>query len=397
MAAAYFLAKNGWDVDLYEKENKLGGIVRYVIPEFRISDEAIDKDVEIIRKLGVNIHVNHPVHDIIGLAKENDAVFIAVGADKHIDLELSEGSSLNALDFLRKAKSGNAPDLGKHVVVVGAGNTAMDTARAAKRLPGVETVTIVYRRDIANMPADLEELEMAMEDGVLFEPLLAPLAIIDGKLVCEVMKLGEADESGRRKPEPTGEKREIPCDTAIASLGERVQAEFFEKIGLAVNERGLPIGTDKIKTIGDVAYGPKTVVQAIASAAKAVMEVCGADYSKYTVLNSGYEQLSRRAVLNPNFQGVEASRCLECAGRCGMCVECCPNRCNEFVNVNGKLQVIHIDSICNECGNCAVFCPYDGRPFRDKITVFTDRTALDDSTNAGFANLGDTRSAGMAW
>ena len=76
-----------------------------------------------------------------------------------------------------------------------------------------------------------------------------------------------------------------------------------------------------------------------------------------------------------------------------MCVESCPNRCNEFLRVNGKLQVIHIDSICNECGNCAVFCPYEGKPFRDKITVFTDRAALDDSTNAGFANLGSGRYA----
>ena len=76
-----------------------------------------------------------------------------------------------------------------------------------------------------------------------------------------------------------------------------------------------------------------------------------------------------------------------------MCVESCPNRCNEYLEVNGKKQVIHIDCICNECGNCAVFCPYEGHPFRDKITVFSDRASLDDSTNQGFANLGGGRYA----
>ena len=117
-------------------------------------------------------------------------------------------------------------------------------------------------------------------------------------------------------------------------------------------------------------------------------ELCGADYSKYTVLNKEYAGLSKRAVLNPNFKYRDASRCLECGGLCGMCVESCPNRCNEYLEVNGRKQVIHIDCICNECGNCAVFCPYEGKPFRDKITVFSDRASLDDSTNQGFANLG---------
>ena len=389
MAAAYFLQKNGWNVDLYEKEAALGGIVRNVIRGFRIKEDVIEKDVDILRTLGVNIHVNHPLEDFNELLAANDAVFFAVGAEKKTKLDLKEGDSLNAIDFMRAIKRGQTPDLGKHVVVIGAGNTAMDAARSAIRVKGVETVSIVYRRDIANMPADLEELELAFEDGVIFEPLLSPVTLSGGMLECEVMKLGAPDSSGRKKPEPTGEKRLLPCDTVIASLGEKVDGEFYEKLGLKVNERGIPEGTEKIKIIGDGAFGPKTVVESIASAAQAVKEVCGADYSKFQVLNKGYEKLSQRAVLNPNFHGVEASRCLECAGFCGMCVESCPNRCNEIVNVNGKLQVIHIDSICNECGNCAVFCPYEGRPFRDKITVFTDRAALDDSTNAGFANLGN--------
>ncbi len=393
MAAAYFLAKSGWDVDLYEKDAALGGIVRNVIPGFRISDAAIEKDADIIRTLGVNIHLNTEVKDIKDLEAKNDAVILAAGANKNNKLKLESGDSLNAIEFMRTLKAGGDAKLGKHVAVVGAGNTAMDAARAAKRVEGVESVSIVYRRDIANMPADLEELEEAMAEGVLFEPLLAPVTLEDGKLICEVMKLGEPDAGGRRKPEPTGEKRAIVCDTIIASLGEKVDADFYAKLGLAVDEKGLPVSTDKVKFVGDGAYGPKTVVEAIASAAKAVNELCGADYSKFKVMNAEYDGLSKRAVLNPNFKGAESSRCLECGGLCGMCVESCPNRCNEYLEVNGKLQVIHIDSLCNECGNCAVFCPYEGKPFRDKVTVFTDRAALDDSTNAGFANIGSGKYA----
>lgn len=393
MAAAYFLAKNGWDVDLYEKEKALGGIVRNVIPGFRISDAAIEKDADLIRKLGVNIHLETKVDDIKALCKEKDAVILAVGANKSTKLELEHGDSLNAIQFMYDLKAGKKIDLGKHVAVVGAGNTAMDAARAAKRVEGVEDVSIVYRRDIANMPADLIELQEAMEDGVIFRPLLAPVTLENGKLVCEVMKLGEPDVSGRRKPVPTGEKCEIPCDTVIASLGEKVDGEFYKSLGLELDERGLPIEKDNIQIIGDGLSGPKTVVLAIASAAKAVYDICGPDYWKYTPLNFEYAGLSKRAVLKPVFKKADPTRCLECGGLCGMCVESCPNRCNEYLEVNGKKQVIHIDCLCNECGNCAVFCPYDGHPFRDKITVFSDRASLDDSTNQGFANLGGGRYA----
>ena len=388
MAAAYFLARKGWDVAIYEKEDKLGGVVRNVIPSFRISDEAIDGDVKILKAMGVKINTGVKIDSIEDLKKSNDAVILAIGANKGMPLGLKSGSSLNAVEFMYDVKHGHAPKLGKHVVIVGAGNTAMDAARVAKRAEGVESVSIVYRRDIANMPADLEELEGAMDEGVKFEPLLAPVTLENGKLVCDVMALGEPDASGRRKPVATGEKREIVCDTVIASLGEKVDGAFYEKLGIALDEKGLPISSGNVKVVGDGATGPKTVVMGIASAAAAVKDLSGADYNKYRVLDFEYKGIAKRAYLNPKFNGKESERCLECGGLCGMCVESCPNRCNEYVVVNGKKQVIHIDAICNECGNCAVFCPYEGRPFRDKITVFTDRAALDDSENTGFANIG---------
>ena len=362
--------------------------MRNVIPAFRISDEAIDSDVKILKAMGVTIITGKEIDDIEDLKKNHDAVILAVGANKGMPLALKSGSSLNAVEFMYDVKHGKAPKLGKHVVIVGAGNTAMDAARVAKRADGVESVSIVYRRDIANMPADLEELEGAMEDGVKFEPLLAPVTLENGELICDVMTLGEPDASGRRKPVATGEKRSVVCDTIIASLGEKVDGSFYEKLGLALDAKGLPIASGNVKIVGDGATGPKTVVTAIASAAAAVKELSGADYNKYRVLDFEYSGISKRGYLYPKFNGKESERCLECGGLCGMCVESCPNRCNEYIIVNGKKQVIHIDSICNECGNCAVFCPYEGRPFRDKITVFSDRAALDDSTNAGFANIG---------
>lgn len=394
LAAAYFLGKNGWEVDIYDKAAEFGGIVRNVIPSFRIDAEDIDADIEIVKAMGVKFHPNTEITDLAAL--KADAVLLAVGASKSMKLDLKGAPSLNALAFMADVKAGKKVDLGKNVVVIGAGNSAMDAARAAKRVEGVEHVSIVYRRDIANMPADLEELEFAMADGVEFKPLLAPVTLADGKLECDVMKLGEKDASGRRAPVATGEKAYVDCDTVIASLGEKVDGALYEKWGLKLTDRGLPISTDTIKVIGDGATGAKTVVEAIASAAKAVKELTDTCYGKYKVLGAEYAGLSKRAILNPKYEGMEAARCLECSAFCGMCVESCPNRCNEVLEVNGKKQIIHIDALCNECGNCAVFCPYEGKPFRDKITVFADKAALLDSGNYGFASLGDGKFA-LRW
>ena len=130
-----------------------------------------------------------------------------------------------------KALDGNV-DIGKNVVVIGGGNTAMDTARAAKRTNGVEKVSLVYRRTKRYMPADAEELEMAVEDGVEFCELLAPVRLEAGKLVCKVMKLGDLDASGRRGVVETGEFAEVDADTVIVAVGEKVPTAFYKANGL---------------------------------------------------------------------------------------------------------------------------------------------------------------------
>ena len=209
MAAAYFLRRAGMETTLFEKTDALGGVVRHVIPGFRISDSAIDKDAALLEKMGVNICFNTEITDLDMLKNAGyTAVVLAVGASEPGVLKLEKGEPVNALEFLSdfKAKDGNL-DIGKNVVIIGGGNTAMDTARAAKRTKGVEHAYLVYRRTKRYMPADEEELVMAVDDGVEFMELLSPVKLEDGKLLCKVMKLGDYDASGRRGVVETGEEK----------------------------------------------------------------------------------------------------------------------------------------------------------------------------------------------
>ncbi len=174
MAAAYFLGISGIKATVYEKEAKPGGIVRNVIPSFRISDEAIDKDVELIKKSGAEIKLNTEAPSIEELKSMGYThILYCTGAVKPGKLDIG-GNTLNVIDFLKRLKSGENINIGKNVAVIGGGNTAMDAARAAKRVCGVENVTIVYRRTKKYMPADEEELAMAVGEGVEFLELVRP-------------------------------------------------------------------------------------------------------------------------------------------------------------------------------------------------------------------------------
>ena len=205
MAAAYFLGISGIKATVYEKEAKPGGIVRNVIPSFRISDEAIDKDVELIKKSGAEIKLNTEAPSIEELKSMGYThILYCTGAVKPGKLDIG-GNTLNVIDFLKRLKSGENINIGKNVAVIGGGNTAMDAARAAKRVCGVENVTIVYRRTKKYMPADEEELAMAVGEGVEFLELAAPVKYENGVLTARKMILGKPDESGRRSPVETDE------------------------------------------------------------------------------------------------------------------------------------------------------------------------------------------------
>ena len=401
MAAAYFLRKGGMEVTLFEAKESLGGVVRHVIPPFRISEDAIEKDEEILRKMQVDIRCNTKVESLEELKKQGyTKIVLAVGAPVQGSLKLESGMPKNALEFLAEFKQtdGNV-SLGKYVVVIGGGNTAMDTARAAKRNAGVEHVYLIYRRTRRYMPADEEELVMALEDGVEFKELLSPVKLENGQLLCKVMQLSDYDVSGRRGVTETGETVWVPADTVIAAVGEKVPTDWYQANGLAVSEKGrlyvdektLKTSDDNVYAAGDGLYGPATVVEAIRDGRKVAEAIAGEvlarDFDKLAEEEKVY---AKRGVLKEEQKETkEAGRCLGCSTICENCVEVCPNRANIAIQVPGmeKHQIIHVDYLCNECGNCKSFCPYSSAPYLDKFTLFATEADMENSKNQGFAVL----------
>ena len=401
MAAAYFLRKGGMEVTLFEAKESLGGVVRHVIPPFRISEDAIEKDAEILRKMQVDIRCNTKVESLEELKKQGyTKIVLAVGAPVQGSLKLESGMPKNALEFLAEFKQTDGKvSLGKHVVVIGGGNTAMDTARAAKRNAGVEHVYLIYRRTRRYMPADEEELVMTLEDGVEFKELLSPVKLENGQLLCKVMQLSDYDVSGRRGVTETGETVWVPADTVIAAVGEKVPTDWYQANGLAVSEKGrlyvdektLKTSDDNVYAAGDGLYGPATVVEAIRDGRKVAEAIAGEvlarDFDKLAEEEKVY---AKRGVLKEEQKETkEAGRCLGCSTICENCVEVCPNRANIAIQVPGmeKHQIIHVDYLCNECGNCKSFCPYSSAPYLDKFTLFETEADMENSKNQGFAVL----------
>ena len=393
MSAAYFVGRAGIPVTLFEKADRLGGVVRQVIPAFRISDEAIDKDVALMEKMGVEVKLNTEAPSVEELkAQGYTHIFFAVGAWKAGRLDIP-GNVVPVIGWLKDMKAGKDVSLG-HVAVVGGGNTAMDAARAALRA-GAKSSTLVYRRTKKYMPADAEELEMAIADGVEFLELVAPVEQKDGRLVCEKMKLGDPDEKGRRKPVPTGEMVEIPCDTVVSAVGEKVESEVFTRNGITVDEKGIPAFKTNVEGVyagGDAMRGPATVVEGIADAQYFANAVIG-EAHKFAIpakaVATREEAVAKKGVLCESAK-CEGDRCLTCNVVCQVCADVCPNRANVVIELpDGRQQILHVDRMCNECGNCAVFCPYDSAPYRDKFTLFLTREGFDESVNnQGFLPLG---------
>ncbi len=399
LAAAAFLAREGIEAHVFEREAEPGGVVRWLLPGFRVPAEAVEKDVSLIRDLGVSFHFGQTG----GLDAETlksrgfRHVIYAVGAEAGRPGGI-EGA-LDALEFLRGFRADPSRiTLGARVAVIGAGDTAMDAARAAKRCPGVREVRIVYRRSPAEMPASREEYEGARGEGILFDFLLSPEKRTADGLECRVMETGAADESGRARPVPTSRTRRIAADSVISAIGAEPDAGKIRALGA----EGAPeTGRDGVYLIGDAAEGAQTIVKAIASArraADAVVESEGGPRRRpeRPPRESIAAVRTRRGDLIPESPATatdrqlcatEGVRCLSCQAACLKCVEVCPNRANAAVEVEGfhdAVQIVHLDGPCNECGNCATFCPWDGKPYRDKFTVFADAEAFTAGGNSGF-------------
>lgn len=409
LAVASFLSRVGVSVTVFERAMVLGGVPRRVIPGFRISDGAIAHDVELCRAYGARFETGKNIKSADELLDQGYTdVVIAVGAWAKgrgvLSKDQTDGSAklLDALEFLEAFRADpSSVELGTDVGVVGGGNTAMDVARAAKRVFGVKNVRLVYRRNRRYMPADEEELQEAIGEGVEFLELLAPKSQKAGMLTCEVMELGEPDESGRRRPVPTGKTQDVPATAIISAIGERVEQDVFTASNIEVDRKGRPVVDENLKTsrdhvyaIGDARRGPSVIVKVEADAQTVAHVLSGATFDGQAAknINPNYDEpLASRGHLFDKCTMAEGPRCLGCPTVCETCVEVCPNRANVAVRVPGmrERQIIHMDGMCNECGNCAVFCPYAGRPYKDKLTLFWSREDFDDSDNEGFLKTED--------
>ena len=346
----------------------------------RVKELVLDEEIKIVRTRKNEYHAK--------------TVILATGAE-HRALNVPGEKELSGMGVSDCATGDGAFFNDKTVAVIGGGNTAMDAARAAIR-SGAASATLVYRRTKRYMPADAEELELAMADGVRFLELAAPVAQENGRLKCERMTLGAPDEKGRRSPLPTGELMEFDCDTVIAAVGEQVEGELFTANGIAVNAKDIPGFCTNLENVyvgGDAMRGPATVVEGIADAQRFADIVIGAPHTLSVPENAHVtreEAISKKGILSPPTVGCEGNRCLHCNTVCQVCADVCPNRANVVIELpGGRHEILHVDRMCNECGNCAVFCPYDSAPYRDKFTLFLTRSGFDESQeNQGFLPLG---------
>lgn len=448
LSCARFLAAQGVEVHLYEEKPVPGGMAGDAIPAFRLTGDSLSRDIDAILKLGVRLHKDTPVGaPLFGrLAEENDAVYIAVGAQESLPLGIPGENAAGVLDqlsFLSAVRRCKPTGIGSHAVVIGAGNSAMDCARAARRLVGEDgTVTIAYRRTRKEMPADVEEIEAALDEGVRIVELCAPEEVLaDGGRVsglrCRRMRLVPDPDGGRPRPVPTDEAFTLDADTLIVSIGQRVKAGFLpDGMTLKADPHTSQTSLPNVFAGGDAVRGASTLINAIADgrhAAETILARLGLSAQAATATPSDerrpdldglrIRQATRvmgpalperspeeRLDFDPAIRTLteeeamdESRRCLQCDLVCNVCTTVCPNRANvalpslpiphpvqvavrdgDGVRVetlsNRRLgqsyQIVNIADACNECGNCATFCPSAGAPYRDKPRIHLSRESF---------------------
>jgi NADPH-dependent glutamate synthase beta subunit-like oxidoreductase len=285
LTAAYYLAKRGHNVTVFEASPEPGGMMRLVIPDYRLPKDILDAEIEKVRRVGVDVKVNTRVQSVDDLFQQGyDAVFVALGAHNSTRMRIKgENNAVDGLSFLGAVNSGERASLGDRVAVIGGGNTAIDSARVALRL-GAKEVTIVYRRTRAEMPASDDEVEEALSEGIKVLFLATPAAIrkVKGQLelVCTRMELGEPDASGRRRSVPVaGSEFSTHFDSIIAAVGQT--PDVPEQLGLKLKrQKTLQVDPDTQATDrrgvwagGDVVTGSATVISAIAAGKRAAASI----------------------------------------------------------------------------------------------------------------------------
>ena len=285
LTAAYYLSQMGHSVTVFEQREKLGGMLRYGIPDYRLPPDVLDHDIDYILAAGVEVKTGVCVGrevQVPDLQKDYDAVYVAIGAhaDKKLGLEGEDSENvLSAVELLRNCGEGNAPDFtGKRVVVIGGGNVSMDATRTAIRL-GAESVTCVYRRRVDDMTALPEEIEDALAEGCQILPLQAPHRIEadeNGRVAALWTRpqiIGGYGRDGRPGPRNAAEKEfRIPADYIIIAIGQRIESDQFEKGGIETSHGALKAdlsgyvpGTPNVFAGGDAVTGPATVIRAVAA------------------------------------------------------------------------------------------------------------------------------------
>ena len=402
LSCAFHLAKRGFKVKIYEAYGEPGGMMRYGIPSYRLPNYILRQELENILKLGIELECNIKVGVNIPmdqLMQNYDAVFLGIGAQKGLSIDIPGQDTKNVftgVEFLREVNSGKYVSVGKDVVVIGGGNTAMDCARVAKRLGA--NVSVVYRRTRVEMPAITAEIDEAMEERIMFRYHTNPVKIIsdDDKVVgilCVQMELKEPDASGRARPVPIpGSESVIPADTVILATGQAVDYD-----GIEVQKRDgkwistsetLMTNVDGVFAGGDVVLGLETVSAAIGQGTRAASAI--EDYVDGSVesrlsrppviysrdLNTYYYKKKKRfrkealpihmrlkhfkelyPPLDPEAIIDEAGRCFSCGlcFNCGNCYMYCPDNA---VRISPKTGLYEFDlDFCKGCGLCAKECP----------------------------------------
>ncbi len=394
LSAAYYLRRSGHEVTVYERRAEAGGVLRYGIPDYRLPAPIVASEVARLRNMGIDIRTGVALGADVTLADleaTHAAVFIATGAWQERPLEIDGAELLESgLAFLESVNQGEARVPGPHCAVIGAGNTAMDVARVLRRL-GAD-VTVLYRRTAAEMPAIREEYEEALGDGVTFEWLTNPTAIDKNPagltVTVETMRLGEPDESGRRRPIPTGETRDVRFDGVFAATGETADLSpfppFMQTRGGNLDVRPDGATRDPLVFVGgDLATGPATVIDAIVAgrrAARAIDHQLGFDArwpmdelsEPVAAAETNPTYITRRArtdsppvaTVDPFDEETrtlttgevlgEIERCMSC-GHCNACRTCfvfCPDGA---ITWDEGPVIDH--EFCKGCGICVVECP----------------------------------------
>ena len=362
LTAAYYLAQMGHQVTVYEQRPKLGGMLRYGIPDYRLPQEVLERDIEHILTTGINVITDVSIgRDVTmeDIQKSYDAVYISIGAhnDKKLGIEGEDAENVvSAVSLLRRIHEGNAPDFtGKRICVIGGGNVSMDATRTAKRL-GAESVTCVYRRRVDDMTALAEEIEEAMAEGCQILPLQAPARIekdAEGKVAAlwtVPQIIGPYGKDGRPKPIPADVPEfRIACDYVIVAIGQAIDARPFEAIGIKTfkgmiqaEDTSSVADVDNVFAGGDAVSGPATVIRAVAAG-----KVAAANIDAYL----GFEHKIKTDVVVPPAHLTNAPPC----GRVNLKSHCTPDCKGNFDLVVEGMSRKEADQESERCLRCDYF------------------------------------------